>query len=63
MYAPSGVVDLVPDAAAMACVGGRAKVAGVYTSVLWRQTPAVVDKARIVSCSRVALLKRRSARG
>ena len=54
IYAPSGIGDLVPDAAAMACVGGRAEVAGVYTSVLWRQAPAVVDKARIVSCSPVA---------
>lgn len=54
IYAPNGVDDLLPDAAAMACVGGHAEVAGVYTSVLWRQAPAVVDKARIVSCSPVA---------
>jgi hypothetical protein len=54
IYASNGVDDLVPDAAAMTCVGGRAEVAGVYTSVLWRQAPAVVDKARIVSCSPVA---------
>jgi len=54
IYAPSGVDDLVPDASAMVCVGGRAEVGGVYTPVLWRQAPAVVDKGRIVSCSPVA---------
>lgn len=53
IYTPNRVDDLVPDAAAMACVGGHAEVEGVYTPVDWLEAPAVVEKARIVSCSPV----------